>query len=323
MKSPERGHASNAAEPDSSSAVERAETGPNRSLTAEFQLWVLAFIWGANFTVIKVAFEFVSPLGFNALRFPLAVAVLVVGLVLRRSPLPRRSDLGLIVLLGVLGHVGYQLCFIIGLEATTAGNSSILLATSPLWTAVLAGTLGGERIPAHLWAGMAATLLGIVLVVLGGSTNNLLLARDTLKGDVLMLIAALLWAGYTVGGQPLVERYGALPVTTWTVAVGMVGIVAFGAGSLDVELLTTLPARVWLAILYAGALGIGLAYLIWYAGVKVLGSTRTALYSNVIPVVALAVAWVWLGETPTIVQLAGAALVLAGVGWARRPERAA
>ncbi len=260
-----------------------------------------------------------SPLGFNALRFPFAVAILGVALFFRQSRWPARSDLGLILVLGLVGHIGYQLCFIIGLEATTAGNSSILLATSPLWTAALAGTFGNERITGRLWGGMTATILGICLVVWGGSTNNLLLGQDTLKGDALMLLAAFLWAIYTVLGRPLVQRYGALPVTTWTVGVGMIGIVALGVGSLDFDTLRGLPLKAWLAVAYAGAFGIGVAYLIWYAGVKVLGSTRTALYSNVIPVVALAVAWIWLSETPTPSQLSGAGLVLFGVAWARRP----
>jgi len=292
-----------------------------RYLSTEVQLWVLTFIWGANFTVIKVTFEFLSPLGFNALRFPLAVAILLVALVFRRAPLPRRSDMGLILILGLVGHVGYQLCFVVGLSATTAGNSSILLATSPLWTAILAGTVGDERIPGRLWGGMAATVVGICLVVLGRSSNTLLLARDTLKGDALILVAAFLWAIYTVLGRPLVQRYGALPMTAWTVTIGMVGIVALGAPTLDLATLRSLPPRVWVAIAYAGALGIGAAYLFWFAGVKVLGSTRTALYANVIPVVALGVAWVWLREEPNVFQLSGAALVLAGVAWSRTRSR--
>lgn len=292
-------------------------------VSAEIQLWILALIWGANFSVIKVAFEFLSPLGFNALRFPLASAVLVAVLLARRSPLPRRSDWVPLLLLGLVGHVGYQLCFIVGLEATTAGNGSILLATTPLWTAVLVKTLGHEEISGRLWGGMGVTILGICLVVWGGSRNVLLQSHDTLRGDALMLTAAMLWAGYTVGGRPLVERYGALPVTTWTVLVGTVGIVAAGAGSLDVPTLRALPLGVWMAVCYAGVLGIGVAYFIWYAAVRALGSTRTALFSNLIPVVALAVAWVWLKETPTLLQLLGAGLVLFGVAWSKRTPGAA
>ncbi len=284
----------------------------------ELELAALAVIWGVNFSVIKVALDWVSPLGFNALRFPLAAAVLFVAL--RRGGVgrPRRADVPRLLAVGLAGNVVYQLLFIVGLDATLAGNASILLATAPVWTALFSVWSGHERVSRGFWVGAGGTVVGISLVVSGGASNTLLLGSDTLQGDLLILLAAIVWALYTVWGRPLVDRYGSLRATAWTLWIGTVPLALIGAPTLDGAVLTGLGAKGWLAILYAGVLGIGVAYLIWYRGVAELGSARTAIYSNTIPIVALAVAWVWLGERPSPLQYLGAALVLAGVAWTRR-----
>ena len=279
---------------------------------------LLAVIWGVNFSVIKVALESVSPLGFNALRFPLAAVVLLLVLGREGSVRPRREDIPRLLVVGVIGNVAYQLAFIIGLEATLAGNASILLATSPLWTALFSVISGHERVSGAFWVGAAAALFGIGLVVLGGTDDTVLLARNTVLGDGLILVSAVVWAVYTVAGRPLVHRYGALPTTAWTLWAGTLPLFLIGLPALDGTTLREMGPGAWAAVVYAGGLGIGVAYLIWYRAVGVLGSARTAIYSNTIPVVALAVAWVWLGEQPGLLQILGAGLVLGGVAWTRR-----
>jgi drug/metabolite transporter (DMT)-like permease len=77
------------------------------------------------------------------------------------------------------------------------------------------------------------------------------------------------------------------------------------------------PALVWIGAGYSGILAIGLAYILWLWGVQKIGNSRTAAYSNLTPVVALGVAWAWLGETPGPLQIGGAAVVLLGLSLAR------
>ena len=285
---------------------------------AELELALLALIWGVNFSVIKVALQWVPPTGFNALRFPLAAAILFLALGKSRLRTPRREDIPRLLMVGVIGNVAYQLCFIVGIEVTLAGNGSILLATSPLWTACFAVLAGQERVSREFWLGALGALAGICLVVLGGGADAALLERSTVFGDSLILIAAVVWALYTVAGRPLVERYGALSATAWTLWVGTLPLVIIGLPTLNPAVLSGMSAKAWAGVLYAGVLGIGVAYLIWYRAVEVLGSSRTAMISNTIPIVAMAVAWVWLGERPAPLQYLGAALVLFGVAWTRR-----
>lgn len=273
----------------------------------------MVLIWGINFPVAKAALGVLTPSAFNALRFPLASLVVLAALLARGSlAAPERADIPRILVLGILGNLVYQQFFIFGLALTRAGTASILLAGTPIITALLSSLLGHERPAARIWIGVAATFAGIVLVVAGGTASGQDGAHS-LPGDLLMVSASLSWAVYTVGARPLIQRYGSIQITAWTLWIGTVGLVAIGLSDVLATDLRALPARAWLGIVYAGALSIGVAYLIWYSGVKYMGNTRTAVFSNLVPVVALVAAWVQLGEVPQAWQVTGAVVIMAGV----------
>lgn len=282
---------------------------------AEAGLVLMTLIWAVNFSVIKAGLGEIEPYAFNALRFPIAAALLAVALVPRHRLLPRREDVGRIVALGLLGNVSYQLFFINGIDRTRAGNASVLLAITPVITALLSSWSGHERLGARVWIGVFTTVAGIALVVGSGATVRL--EGATLAGDLLMLGAAASWSLYTVGARTLIGSYGSMRVTAWTLWVGAVALVMLGVPDLTQMNWAAVPAAAWGAVVYAGALGIGTAYLLWYHGVRHLGNTRTATFANMVPVLALAVAWVWLGEVPTVGQVAGAAVIIGGVSLTR------
>jgi len=273
-------------------------------------------IWGINFPLIKVALAEIPPLAFNALRFPLAALVLL-ALVAATGGMrrPEPGDALRLVGLGVLGNVVYQLLFIFGLAATTAGNASLLLATTPAWTALLSTAVGHERLARRVWLGVFGAVGGMVLVVAGG--DGFRFSGATLTGDLLMVAASMTWATYTVGARPLIQRYGAMPVTAWTLWAGTPALVLLGIPALTRTDLGSVSGASWGALVYAGVLAISVAYALWNRGVRRLGNARTAIYSNTVPVVALAAAWIGLGEVPTLLQLTGAGVILAGLTLAR------
>lgn len=304
--------------------INAAKAPPEKhSLTAHAALLGMAVIWGVNFTVSKLALERMSPLAFNSLRFPIAALLLYV--VLRRSgriPSPDRGDWPRLIMLGIFGNLVYQLCFIFGLDRTTASNASLLLAGTPIVTALFSAAVGHERVQARVWFGVVATIAGIGLIVLSTARSA---HAGTISGDLFMIGAILMWAFYTVAGRPLVERYGAVPVTAWSLWVATAGLFVAGIPELLRMNLSAISVATWGAVFYAGALSIGLAYIFFYHGVSELGSTRAASYSNIVPVFALLSAWIWLGQTPTLVQLTGAAVIIGGVTIAQSgaPARAA
>jgi drug/metabolite transporter (DMT)-like permease len=138
-----------------------------------------------------------------------------------------------------------------------------------------------------------------------------------------MIGASLSWAGYTVASRPIIARYGSVQFTAWALWVGTVGLCVIGASDVARLDFGAVSTGAWIGVLYAGAISIGLAYLIWSYGVSQIGNTRTATYSNLVPVVALLAAWVQLGEVPTIGQVIGAAVILGGITLAQAGVRRA
>jgi drug/metabolite transporter (DMT)-like permease len=267
-------------------------------------------IWGVNFAVVKRALDVFEPLAFNALRF--AIASVFVWAVLSRSEArlrPERRDVPRILALGLLGNVLYQMAFIVGLDRTRAGNASLMLALTPVLTALLSTARGHERPTGRAWLGALVSVLGVALVS-GGTVR---LTGADLSGDLILVGAAATWAVYTVGARPLIRRYGSVRTTAWTLWTGAVGLLALGTPALLRQRWAEVGPAAWGGLAFSALFAIGLAYLIWYRGVERIGNTRTAVFSNLTPVVALVTAAVWLGEHPTPLSLLGAALVLGGV----------
>jgi drug/metabolite transporter (DMT)-like permease len=277
-----------------------------------FALAALIFIWAANFSVVKYALRDMSPLAFNGLRFALASILLwVIVKVGGRSMAMDRRYWPALIGLGLLGNTVYQVLFIYGIDWTLAGNASLMLAATPIFTTLLSIAFRQERIGSMAWTGVVISVVGIGLVVWGG-TQAVSFAADTVRGDLTVLAAAAAWSAYTVGSNPLVRRYGALPVTAVTMWVGGLALLIVSVPSFLTQDWTAVSPVSWLALLYSGAFAIALAYFIWYYSIRQIGITRTAVYSNFIPVVALVIAWLMLSETPSRLQLLGAAGVVGG-----------
>ncbi len=277
----------------------------------------VCLIWGINFSVIKLSLVYFDPLAFNAVRFPLAALVLIGMLKVNGPiPMPRREHYFKIILLGILGNVVYQLLFIYGIDKTLAGNSSLILATVPVWTLLLATTLNKERHGIGVWSGIIITLVGICFVVSGNRTN-LSLDGNLPVGDLLVLLAAITWALYTVGSQNLAREYGALPVTAWTLCIATPGLILAGSKSLWSMDLGKVPIVSWIGVCYAGVMALAVAYYFWNYSLEKIGAPRTAAFSNLVPVIALSTALVLLGEVPSTPQLIGTGIILIGL-WITR-----
>jgi len=278
-------------------------------------LLLMVLIWGVNFPIAKHAISEISPVAFNSLRFPLAALVVYVALA-RAGPIPwpAAADRRRVLMLGLIGNALYQQFFIFGLANSHAGIASVLLSATPIFTTMASSAAGHERISTLTWTGVLAGFAGLVLVITHGAGMTTAGSGESwLLGNLMMLGASLAWAFYTVGSRDLVARYGPLPVTAWTLWTGAAVIVLIGLPSLLRTPLSALSGATWFAVAYAGALSIGLAYIIWYHGVEALGNTRTSAFNNLTPVIALLAAWLTLGERPGPWQLAGSAIVLTGV----------
>jgi len=302
-------------------------------------LLLMAVIWGTNYSIVKSAFNEVGPHAFNAARMVIAstVFLMVIG-VLRvrrwstavasprgvdsifRTPTQLTARDGLeLVALGLVGHFLYQYFFIGGLALTTVANSSLMLAATPVVIALISAVLGQERVGARHWAGAALSLLGIYIVVGRGVD----LGGQGLTGDLMMVAAVLCWAVYTLGSRRLISRHSPVGVTGLSMAIGTLIYVPVMWSHVRAVAWGDLRWRTWISILYSSIFALGVAYTIWYAAVRQIGSARTSVYSNVIPIVAMATAVVFLGEPLRLTNLVGATAVLVGVALTRTAPQAA
>jgi drug/metabolite transporter (DMT)-like permease len=282
---------------------------------------LLVVIWGINFPIIKSAFDELPPFVFNGLRFTVA-AVLLLAVSARVDGRLRiaRQDFRGLLLLGLIGHAGYQTLFIAGLARTTAGHSAIILSMVPLFVGALGAALRIERPSARMWIGLATAFAGIVVLV--GSRGGITLHDASLAGDLITLAGALCWALYTVMARPWLVRMSALRLTTVTLVLGLPVILATAAPGLIGLDWAHVGIRAWGALAFSAVFAIVVSYVIWYASVQAVGSARTAAFSNLIPIVALLSARLVLLEPVGPPQIAGAAIVLTGVWLARTGPRA-
>lgn len=277
----------------------------------------LVVIWGFNFPIVKGAFDELPPLLFNALRFGGAtlILLLVLGRLEPDPPARGRVEWLKLFALGIVGHSTYQLLFINGLARTTAGNSAIILSTVPLFVALLGTALKVERLSARTWTGIVLAFAGIVTLV--SATGKVGLGGQTRAGDLLMLLCTICWSLYTVFSHPMLRAYSPLRLTTLTMVLGSPVLILAALPQMLRHPWGEVGWRSWGALTYSAVLAIALGYVVWYASVRSVGNTATAVYSNLIPVVALVSAWLLLREAISPLQGAGAAVVLAGVSLAR------
>ncbi len=272
----------------------------------------MAVIWGVNYSVVKAGLSSMEPLVFNGARMLLAAVVLfAIAALVRDARWPNRHDTSRLLVLGLLGNGLYQLLFIFGLSRTRAGVAALIVAAGPAWIAIISRILGRERVSTTGWMGIGLQLVGVGCVV--GSTKSLGGGPEVMLGAALIAAGSIAWGLFSVLLQPYTQRAHPMHLSAITMASGAgVMLLAAAPGMLALDW-GTLPVSAWGAVAYAGIGALVVAYLLFYRGVRVLGPTRTSLYSNLQPVFALAVAWVMLNETPTGWQLTGAGFIMAGL----------
>lgn len=285
------------------------------SRSTEIALVVMAVIWGVNFSVVKYATQVMEPLAYNSLRMMLGCAVLLTIAYLRPGRHADAADRRRLMLLGVLGHCVYQILFIRGITLTRAGTASLVVAASPAMVAIVARWLGHEKLPLRAVMGIALSIAGVLLVLGGSVTVD---GTSHLFGDLLIFVAVVAWAFYTTMLLPITRRADSVQIAAWTLVGGVTPLVLISSPALLRTEWLELSPLTWGAILYSGLFAMVVSYLIWYRGVEVIGPTRTAMFGNLQPIVAVLVAWAVLGEVPTAFQGAGAATVIGGLWLARR-----
>jgi drug/metabolite transporter (DMT)-like permease len=296
------------------------------ALATDLPLLFVVAIWGANFPILKWALAAMPPHVMNIFRFVVSAAVLG-GLYAwqRRGTsraffAPMRTHGRQLAVLGLVGYVLYQVCFIVGVSHTTAGSAALIMASAPLWTAILSRIDGQESLQGGTWVGLLLSLAGTGLVVSAGTAE---VNVGSLWGNGLMLAAAILWGAYTAYNKRVVHDVSPTGATFMGILVALPVLTAIGLPDLPDVVWRRVDLWVWVAVVFSGGLSTGIAFVIWNTAVKDVGASNTAVYSNLVPFVALLGGALFLDEPVRWPQLAGGGLIIGGLLVVRRYRRGA
>lgn len=267
--------------------------------------------WAGNFIVVKRALDDVPPVGFTMLRFLLASVVLLLVLRWREGSvgLPRRDAVP-IVLLGVIGFGAYQMLWTTALDGISAGDSAVLIASTPVLTALLAVAARADTLTPIRLIGSILSFAGVVVVIGAGQG----LALDgSLGGYLLTLGAATCWAVYTAFGAPFLRRHSPLRTTTWATIAGTLALLPLGTGQLLASDGVAFGPEVALSIAYSGMLAAGLGNVLVFHGVHLLGPTRVTAFQTLVPALAVVLAFLVLAEPIRAGQIVGGMVIVTGV----------
>jgi len=281
----------------------------------DVMLMAMATIWGVNYSVIKFASRIFTPLVFNGIRIPIAAASQLALGKLSRETAVSSSDRTRLIILGMLGNGVYQVLFILGIARTSVATAALMMAATPALIAILGWLHGSERITRAAWLGIAFQLAGMSSVVFGSAGARE--GTDSLIGAALVFGGAVSWAMYSILIRPYAHRVPQLQMGGYTMVGGAILAVIAAVPMLGRAQWSDVTPQVWLAMTYSAFGALVVAYLFWYRGVKVLGPTRTSMYGNLQPLIAMLVAWLFLGERPTVWQGLGTACIMTGLVLAR------
>ena len=274
---------------------------------------LVAFSWGGAFNAAAFALADIPPLTVAFFRFALATVILLPVSLISGAGIPSRKDSWLgFFLLGLTGVAAYNTFFLTGMQATSPVNGSLIVAASPMVTAVLAALFLKEIFTLRQLGGVLLSFTGVALVASGGSLQNLL-ALQINRGDSLLLGAMFSWSLYAIVGKSVMARSSPLASTTYGCMIGALLLLPFAlAGDPGFSSLAHARLPAVLAVLYLALIASVLAFWWWNQGVSALGAGRASVFLNLIPVSTMVIS-LFLGEAIFITQLAGCALVISGV----------
>jgi drug/metabolite transporter (DMT)-like permease len=279
-----------------------------------FLLVVVVLTWGANFGIVKSAFDTIPPLLFAALRFSVT-GILLLGLAFWREKeiRIRKEDLGKVIMIGALGLGLYQVLWSLGLNLTSPSNSALILSIQPLLGVLYVDLVKKEPVRRQQYWGMSLAMVGVVLVILK-PTAKLHFSLETLLGDLLTFMAGFCAAVFfSVWSKPLLKTYSPLRLMSYCMIIGSFVLWIASPFSPQPILWDQVWEKTWWSMGYAVIFSGMLGHVFWYKGLERIGVTTSMVYLYFIPIWAVLFNFLMMGETIFLQQILGGILILLGV----------
>ena len=273
-------------------------------------------LWASAFAGIRAAMRLTpaglpGPDGYGPgqvalLRFGTASLVLAVFAVLTRMRPPAGRDLPRIALAGFLGITVYHVALNFGEMTVSAGAASLLIAAGPVFTALLSVVFLRERLTVLGWLGMAVAFAGVAVISVSGGGG-----LHFTPGALLVLLSAAVTAAYFILSKPALRHYTALEFTSYAIWAGTIPMLVFAPGL--VRQFPNAAPTATLAVIYLGVFPAAIAYVMWSYALSHMPASLLSAFLYVSPVLAMLIAWVWIGEVPAVLTVVGGAVAIVGV----------
>lgn len=290
----------------------------NKQLTGHLSALITIFIWGTTFISTKILLIDFKPIEILFFRFVIGLITLLLVYPKRLTGTTKKQELTF-ALAGLCGITLYYLLENIALTYSMASNIGVIISIAPFFTALLSHfILKEEKLNRNFMIGFIAAMIGIALISFNGSSNFKL---DPI-GDILALVAALVWAVYSILTKKISEYgYNTIQVTRRTFMYGvmfmLVTLIPFGF-ELNLNRFTD-PVSLG-NIIFLGLGASALCFVTWNMAVKILGAVKTSIYIYIVPVVTVVTSVIILKEEITIMALIGTILTLMGLFLSQKQE---
>lgn len=290
----------------------------NRRLLGALSALTAAAIWGGMYVVTDVVLEVVPPAHLLVIRYALALVVLGGAVAIRRERLIARRDLGEIVLIAFIGFGVSLLAQFGGTELSTAAAGAVITSATPAFIILFAWPLLGEAPSMVKLAGLALATIGVLVVSLAGGQLTTPQSRDPLLGNLLLIVAAVTWALYTVMARRATLRYSTLVVTMAVTALGIPIVAPVTIVEAQTRSIGALTPGVIAGIVYVGIGSTAIAFYLWNKSFELLDAATASLFFFAQPLVGTLLSAIVLHEALGGEFFAGAALIVLGVLLAMR-----
>jgi drug/metabolite transporter (DMT)-like permease len=294
----------------------------NKKLWLTYGMLVLATAtWGSAFIAGKYAVQSFEPATVAFLRF-LGAAVLLfplMWLMEKNRKKPTLKDYGLFAVLGLTGIALYNICFFLATKHAPVIKSSLFIASNPVLIVLLSGLFLKETITKNNIIGMIIALTGVTFIITDGHLLALLqFGFEPI--DFVLLGAVISWALYSVVGKVVLKKYSSVESTTYAVAFGTIFLLPFALAETTWQDVQQASFSTWIAIAHMSVFVTVISFVLYYNGIKEVGAAKASIFINVMPVSAVIMATIFLGETFTWAHAVGAAFVLSGVYIGTNPK---
>jgi drug/metabolite transporter (DMT)-like permease len=286
-----------------------------QSLTYVYVLLITSMaLWGGTWVAGRVLAQSIHPMSAAFLRFVLASAMLA-AMCCRaegRMPLLRRDQILPVLFLGATGVFVYSYFFFTGLQTIPAGRAALIVACIPVCISILSAVLYGEAFGPVRVTGALLSLVGVSVVIADGNPLGLL-SGGVSRGDFMILGCVASWTAYSLGGRAAMKSLSPLTAVTWSCLFGTLMLLGPAVAGGLVEDLARARAVDWACLAFLGILATGLAYYWYYQAISVIGASRAGIFINTVPVFAVIMGALILGEPIHLSLLVGGAMVVTGV----------